>query len=57
MTEYKYVSFHPGNGNPDKQAANITVEMNRIHAEGWRFFKVLRPSLIGPVQFVLERDS
>ena len=47
--EYKYVHFHPGNKDPEHQAARITAELNRWVADGWRIVKVLRPALIGPV--------
>jgi hypothetical protein len=55
--EYKYVEYHPGNGNGAKQAEAITKELNVWAARGWRILKVLRPSLIGPVNLVLERDA
>jgi hypothetical protein len=53
--EYKFVTYHPGNKSADVDA-NITKEINAWAAAGWRIFKVIRPTVIGPISLVLERE-
>jgi hypothetical protein len=55
-TEYKFVTFHPGNGEADQQAQAITDQLNRWSGMGWHVDQVIRPGVVGAVSFVLSRE-
>jgi hypothetical protein len=55
--EYKFVTFHPGNGEADQQAQAITDQLNRWAGMGWRVKQVIRPGVVGAVSFVLEQGA
>ncbi|WBU37434.1 hypothetical protein [Homoserinibacter sp. YIM 151385] len=55
--EYKFTTFHPGNGEADQQAQAITDQLNRWSGMGWRVQQVIRPGVVGAVSFLLVRDG
>lgn len=60
MAEYKYVSL-PTEGREIRSGdvnRYATEELNRlVAAEGWEVVNTVRPSLIGPIGFLLRRDT
>ena len=60
MTEYKYVTLpsigkHVRSSNVDHFASD---ELNNVYvAAGWEVVNATRPAVIGPIGFLLRRDS
>ncbi|GGL70525.1 hypothetical protein GCM10009706_06100 [Curtobacterium citreum] len=56
MKRYEYVTIN-GSGNEAKHVAVFNETINRYAAKGWTVAQMVRPSVIGPLGVLFEREE
>lgn len=56
MPKYEYVTINVG-GNEEKHVAAFNETINRYAEQGWTVAQMVRPSVIGPLGVLFQRDD
>ncbi|MBO9051768.1 hypothetical protein [Curtobacterium flaccumfaciens] len=56
MKRYEYVTINVS-GNDAKHVATFNETINRYAVDGWTVSQMVRPSVIGPLGVLFERDA
>ncbi|MGN7192000.1 MULTISPECIES: DUF4177 domain-containing protein [unclassified Curtobacterium] len=56
MKRYEYVTINVSGDEP-KHVAAFNETINRYAAEGWTVAQMVRPSVVGPLGVLFERDE
>jgi hypothetical protein len=56
MKRYEYVTINVS-GNEAKHVAAFNETINRYSADGWTVAHMVRPSVIGPLGVLFEREA
>lgn len=56
MRKYEYVTIN-ASGNEAKHVAEFNDTINRYAEQGWTVAQMVRPSVIGPLGVLFEREE